>query len=336
MHMRNRHYKQKDKHMKNLWFLLLLPLLLAACSNGGADRVQRKGPAYKAGIHKEDLGRGLVAIHNGDGKVSVSWRYLEKDPIDVTFDLYRKSGNGQETKLNQTPIAESTFFIDNGVDVSAIDRTATHSGHAVIEVDPEGQNQMVLFAGANREITEDYCERLLAAHSDAALVLAQCETSCVEYMLRRAKEAGVRTALNPSPFTETLKDFPYELADILILNEFEGAAITGETEPERAARELQRRNHGEVILTMGADGALFCNGPRMVREPALPAEAVDTTGAGDTFTGYCLHALLSGASPREALHMGAAASAIEVTRPGAAEAIPTREEVLALLAAADR
>ena len=221
---------------------------------------------------------------------------------------------------------------DNGVDVSAIDRTAAHSGHAVIEVDPEGQNQMVLFAGANREITKDYCDRLLAAHGDAALILAQCETSCVEYMLRRAKEAGVRTALNPSPFTEALKDFPYELADILILNEFEGTAITGETEPERAARELQRRNHGEVILTMGADGALFCNGPRMVREPALPAEAVDTTGAGDTFTGYCLHALLSGAAPREALHIGAAASAIEVTRPGAAEAIPTREEVLALLA----
>ena len=220
---------------------------------------------------------------------------------------------------------------DHGVDVSAIDRTAAHSGHAVIEVDPEGQNQMVLFGGANREIAEDYCDRLLAAHRDASLLLTQYETSCVEYMLRRAKEAGVRTAMNPSPFTEALRDFPYELADILILNESEGAAITGEREPEKAARELQRRSRGEVILTMGADGALFCNGPRLIREPAVPANAVDTTGAGDTFTGYCLYELLRGAAPREALHMGAAAAAIEVTRPGAAEAIPSRDEVLATL-----
>ena len=230
---------------------------------------------------------------------------------------------------------DGAFLVEHlkkaGVDVSAIDRTAAHSGHAVIEVDPRGQNQMVLFGGANREITEDYCDALLAAHRDAALLLTQYETSCVEYLLRRAKEAGVRTAMNPSPFTAALRDFPYELADILILNEAEAAAITGETDPEKAARELQKRNHGEVIVTMGADGALFCNGPRLIREPAVPAEAVDTTGAGDTFTGYCLHALLSGAAPREALRMGAAAAAIEVTRPGAAEAIPDRAEVLAAL-----
>ena len=223
------------------------------------------------------------------------------------------------------------YLAKAGVDVAAIDRTAAYSGHAVIEVDPEGQNQMVLFGGANREITESYCDAVLAAHRDAALVLTQYETSCVAYLLKKAKEAGIRTAMNPSPFTAELREFPYELADILILNESEAAAITGEAEPERAARELQRRNRGEVIVTMGANGALFCNGPRMVREPAFAAEAVDTTGAGDTFTGYCLHALLRGAVPREALRVGAAAAAIEVTRPGAAEAIPDRAEVLATL-----
>ena len=223
------------------------------------------------------------------------------------------------------------YLAKAGVDVSAIDRTAAHSGHAVIEVDPAGQNQMVLFGGANREITEDYCDALLSAHRDAALLLTQYETSCVEYLLRRAQEAGIRTAMNPSPFTAALRDFPYALADILILNEAEAAAITGEADPEKAARALQKRNRGEVIVTMGAAGALFCNGPRLIREPAVPAQAVDTTGAGDTFTGYCLHALLSGAAPREALRIAATAAAIEVTRPGAAEAIPDRAEVLAAL-----
>ncbi len=233
--------------------------------------------------------------------------------------------------------ADGTFLADylekEGVDVSFVDRTAAFSGHAVIEVDPDGQNQMVIFGGANREITPDYCDRLLAAHGDAALLLTQYETSCVDYMLARAKAAGIRTAMNPSPFTEALLDFPYENVDVLILNESEGAAISGETAPEKIARALQRMNRGEVVLTLGAAGAIYCDGARLVREPAMRAKAVDTTGAGDTFTGYSLFSLLSGADPRDALRTGAAASAIEVTRPGAAEAIPARAEVLRFLAA---
>ena len=224
------------------------------------------------------------------------------------------------------------YLRDNGVDVSAIDRTGAYSGHAVIEVDPDGQNQMILFGGANRTVTPDYCDRLLAEHGDAALLLTQCETSCVDHMLQKAHAAGIRTALNPSPFTEAVKDMPFDAVDLLILNEFEGASLTGETEPEAIAKALRAMTRGTVILTLGAGGAVYCDGETLIKAPAFQAEAVDTTGAGDTFTGYCLYALLNGAAPREALRAGAAASAIEVTRPGAAEAIPRREEVLALLA----
>lgn len=94
--------------------------LVALCWCGGAEAQSpaAKGPAYKAGIQKEQLGRGLVAVHNGEGRVSVSWRYLESDPIDAAFDLYRRSGRGKEVKLNAEPLTTSTFFVDEGVNTS--------------------------------------------------------------------------------------------------------------------------------------------------------------------------------------------------------------------------
>jgi ribokinase len=95
--------------------------------------------------------------------------------------------------------------------------------------------------------------------------------------------------------------------------------------------DLHALGSGEIILTLGADGAVYYNGSDYVSAPAFRVNAVDTTGAGDTFTGYCLYELLSGSAPYEAMLTGCAASAIEVTKPGAAETIPNREEVMKFL-----
>ncbi|MBR5113515.1 MAG: ribokinase, partial [Clostridia bacterium] len=190
------------------------------------------------------------------------------------------------------------------------------------------QNQMILFGGANREITEEYCDSLLAKHADADLLLMQYETSCVEYMLEKAHSLGIKAALNPSPYVDDIKNLNSAYADILILNEFEGQSITGKITPEEIAESLYALGSKEIILTLGAHGAVYYNGTDYVFTPAFKVNAVDTTGAGDTFTGYCLHELLSGASPYDAMLTGCAASAIEVTKPGAAETIPPREEVM--------
>ena len=214
-----------------------------------------------------------------------------------------------------------------GVDISAVGVTQGPTGHTIIEVDPDGQNQMILFGGANRAITPEDCDRILSLHADADLLLTEYETSCVEYMLQKAHEKGIKTAVNPSPYVPAVRDLPWECADIVILNESEGAAITGEADPERAVRALYQKTGGEVILTLGAEGAIYFDGARFVRVPAFRTDAVDTTGAGDTFTGFCLYALLRGETPAAALKYGAAAAAIEVTKPGAAETIPEKEEV---------
>ena len=225
------------------------------------------------------------------------------------------------------------YLRDGGVDCSLVARSSGFTGHTVIELDPDGQNQMVLYGGANQCITPADCDRILAAHPDADLLMTQYETASVEYMLKAAKEAGIKTAFNPSPYVDRLKDLPGDLADIWILNETEGRGITGETDPKKTALALLSRGAETVILTLGAAGALYCDKGSCVFVPAFRVDAVDTTGAGDTFTGYCLFALLSGETPGAALRMGAAASAIEVTRSGAAETIPEKSEVLAFSAA---
>ncbi|MCR5523633.1 MAG: ribokinase [Clostridia bacterium] len=215
----------------------------------------------------------------------------------------------------------------NGVDTSLIDRSDGFTGHTIIEVEPGGQNQMILFGGANREITRDYCDKVLAENADADLIMMQYETSCVEYMIEAAYKAGIKTAVNPSPYVKAVNSLPYDKIDFIIANESEGAGITGEKDTESIVRSLCALNNGKVILTLGDKGSIYSDGANQVFVPAFMVDAVDTTGAGDTFTGYCLTRLIGGDSPETALRIASAASALEVTVTGAAETIPDMKAV---------
>lgn len=216
------------------------------------------------------------------------------------------------------------YLSANGVDASAVGVCDVPTGHSIIGIDPQGRNQMILYGGANRAITEEFCDELLARHGDADLLLTQYETACVEYMLKRAHEKGVRTAVNPSPYVDAVKELPFDCVDILILNEDEARLMTGETDENAMLRALYETVKGTVILTLGPRGSLYYDGKETAEAKAFSVNAVDTTGAGDTFTGYCLYALLTGKTPQEALTVGSAAAAIAVTRKGAAETIPDR------------
>lgn len=225
------------------------------------------------------------------------------------------------------------YLEKSGVNTSLIKITDDFSGHAVIEVDPDGQNQMILFPGANREITPDYCDSVLENFSAGDLILMQYETSQVEYMIEKAHEKGLVVALNPSPYVDKLKEIDYSKIDYLILNESEGQSISGETDNDKVVKVLcSKLGNGAVIFTLGGSGAIFSDGKETVKAPAFKVNAVDTTGAGDTFTGYVLNSLMNGKSPSQALRFASAASAIAVTKPGAAETIPTLEQVNKFLA----
>ncbi len=220
------------------------------------------------------------------------------------------------------------FLVGAGVNTDLVKHTDDFTGHAVIEVDRDGQNQMILFPGANKEIDTEYCDAVLESISAGDLLLMQYETSQVEYMLRKAHEKGIKTALNPSPYVDELKNLPFDCVDYLILNEYEGQSISGKEDTDSVVDALKALNpDGAVILTLGGDGAVYSDKNTTVSVSAFRVDAVDTTGAGDTFTGYCLNALLNGKTAEDALTAASAASAIAVTQRGAAETIPAAENV---------
>ncbi len=216
----------------------------------------------------------------------------------------------------------------SGVDVSHVDHTFGPSGHAIIQVDKSGQNSILLFGGANQEITEHDVDIILADFSDKDLLLLQNEISSMPYLLKEAKKKGMGVALNPSPMTEELRRADLSAVTMFILNELEGKELSGQQQPEKICDALLAKYpDSTVVLTLGSKGAMCANRRGRWRNGIYKVDVVDTTAAGDTFTGYFLAALEEGLSAQKALTLAGKASAIAVGRPGAADSIPLREEV---------
>lgn len=225
------------------------------------------------------------------------------------------------------------FLTKNGVNTDFVKISDGFTGHAVIEIDNDGQNQMILYKGANHEITEADCDRILDNFSQGDFILLQYEISNVLYIIEKAHKKGLIIALNPSPYVDKIRSLPFDKIDYLILNEFEGMNISGTKTVDEAVEILKNVVRGALILTLGANGAIFADRNETVRVPAFKVNAVDTTGAGDTFTGYFFTEYFGGAEPKAALTKASAASAIVVGKSGAAETIPEKDEVESFLRA---
>ena len=206
------------------------------------------------------------------------------------------------------------------------------TGHAMIQLDKEGQNCIILFGGTNGMITEAMIDEVLADFGAGDYLLLQNEISHVDSIICAAHAKGMHIILNPSPMSPELLTWPLELVEWFILNEIEGADITGKTEPEEMLDELLRRYPAcHVVLTLGERGSVYADAAQRIDQSIVTAHTVDTTAAGDTFTGYFIHALLQGEAIQQALKTAACASAITVSRPGAGRSIPAAEEVQAAM-----
>lgn len=215
------------------------------------------------------------------------------------------------------------------VDVHFVRQGTSPTGQAVIQVDDAGQNAIVIVAGANRQITSEEIDAALSGAAAGAWLLVQNETSSVADAIRMAKARGLRVALNPAPFDAAAQDYPLELVDLLCVNETEGAALTGHQSPDAIAAALARRlPQCEILLTLGAEGAIRHAGDVTIRQDGFPVEAVDTTAAGDTFLGYYLAGQQADLAPPARLAGACRAAALCVTRQGAIDSIPRREEVV--------
>ena len=181
-------------------------------------------------------------------------------------------------------------------------------------------------------ITEAMIDEVLADFGAGDYLLLQNEISHVDSIICAAHAKGMHIILNPSPMSPELLTWPLELVEWFILNEIEGADITGKTQPEGMLDELLRRYPAcHVVLTLGERGSVYADATQRIAQGIVSAHIVDTTAAGDTFTGYFIHALLQGKAIRQALKTAACASAITVSRPGAGRSIPAAEEVQAAM-----
>ena len=205
------------------------------------------------------------------------------------------------------------------------------TGHAVIQKTPDGDNCILLCGGANQAITRDQIDRVLSECAPGDVLVAQNEISEPAYLLERARARGLRIALNPSPMDGAAADLA-PLSDILLLNEIEAAQLLGRNADcgeEELLRELALRfPKSEIVLTLGEKGSAYAGGGQRLRQRAVQTKTVDTTGAGDTYTGYFLAGILTGHDPLWSMRCASTAAAIAVSRPGAAPSIPLRAEVM--------
>ena len=205
------------------------------------------------------------------------------------------------------------------------------TGHAVIQTEPGGNNCILLYGGANRAVTEEMADEVLRHFGAGDLLVLQNEISALGHIIAAGKARGMTVVLNPSPMDDTIAALPLENVDLILLNEVEAGQLSGQTvtaeNAAEAADELRRRfPTADIVLTLGAQGAVYA-GSESFSIPAVPVDAVDTTAAGDTFTGYFLAGIAGGLTPRAAMERAAKAAAIACTRPGAAPSIPRAAEV---------
>ncbi len=218
-----------------------------------------------------------------------------------------------------------------GVDLSHVRRAPGASAHTVIQVDENGQNSIIVFSGENMRLTETDIDSILADFSPEDAVLMQNELFNTPLMMKKAAEKGMTIIFNPSPVNQEMLSYPLESVSWFLLNEIEGEALTGETVPEKILDGLaEKYPRSSVVLTLGKSGAWAMHEGRRCFQPAFEVKAVDTTAAGDTFTGFFLAGISSGISIPDALRRAAFASSIAVSRKGAADSIPTLEEVRGL------
>lgn len=217
-----------------------------------------------------------------------------------------------------------------GVDVSGIATSSRPTGHANVHVDTAGENMIVTYPGANHDQGLDHIAAVLAGAGPGDIFMLQNEVSQRVEAARMAREKGMFVVYAAAPFKPEVAEAMLPYVDLLVLNEIEAEQLSA-----ALGQPIDEIPVPHILVTRGSDGAGWRDQAtgEVTQVASFPVVAVDTTGAGDCFTGYVVAGLDQGLAREDALRLAAAASALHVTRPGTADAIPTRAEVDAFLAA---
>lgn len=239
-----------------------------------------------------------------------------------------------------------------GAHTELISRLPGRNGHAIIQKQPNGQNCILLYGGSNQQNTRAQVDEVMSHFEEGDYLILQNEINEIAYIMERAHEKGMTIVLNPSPMNEKIRTYPLEYVDYFLLNEIEAKDLTGFDEPAANA-DLHSENaadhavidkdgsnwdalldavcshfpNSKVVLTLGEYGSIYKDEKQKIHQPIVKVPVVDTTAAGDTFTGFFIGSIAKGLTPEKAMKIAAKASAIAVSRQGAAPSIPELGEV---------
>ena len=228
------------------------------------------------------------------------------------------------------------LLAENGVDTSALLTVDEMQGHTVIQVNPDGENCILLYGGSNQCVSEAQIEKTLAGYGAGDWLVLQNEINNLPLIVDAAYARGMCIALNPSPYDDKLDAVDFGKLTWLLVNEVEAGQISGSDDPEQAWSRLHARYPKlSVLITLGSAGSVAYrvdgDAVEIARQEAFRVKAVDTTAAGDTYTGYFISGLMEGEALADCMRRASKASSISVTRHGAADSIPARAEVDASL-----
>ena len=216
-----------------------------------------------------------------------------------------------------------------GVGMSGVQDSSLATGHAIVSVSVDGENQILLFPGANHDIDMDDANATLDQAGDGDWALLQNETNGGAEFVAAARHRGLKLAYSAAPFDAEITAGLLPHTDLLIVNEGEAQALAA-----MLGRPATEAGIPHLVITRGGDGADYTGEAGSFHQPAFDVDVVDTTGAGDCFFGYFLAELAVGVAVPQALRLASAAGALHVTRQGAGAVIPDRADVEAFLATA--
>jgi ribokinase len=218
-----------------------------------------------------------------------------------------------------------------GVDTSLIHRYEGATGQALIQLDSNKQNAIILYGGGNTAITIDEIDKALKQFSSGDMLVLQNEIVHNGHLIREAKKRGMKVCMNLAPYDQSVRNLPLSLLDLLVVNEIEGANLADLPEGSAFSDILEQlvKNYpeSEILLTIGKEGCLYGYKDQRISEGIYDTPVVDTTAAGDTFIGYYLASLSRGLSIGECLRAASKAAGLAVSRPGAMASIPLANEV---------
>jgi len=222
---------------------------------------------------------------------------------------------------------DDTFILDRlkkwNINCENIVLGVNPTGHAIIQVDKNGENSIIIHGGANHDFDIKFIKSVLSKFDSGDILVLQNEINNIKEIIDGAHHKKMKIVFNPAPFNNEILSYDLNKISTLILNQTEGEALSKEKKPVNILRVLKSKfNNTEIILTLGEKGSLYSFKDELLKIKAHKVDTVDTTGAGDTFIGYYVAGIASKMNKKDNLKRASKAAAIATTKLGGARSIP--------------